>query len=139
MDKLLGILQYLVSAILGMGIWHFVLFRSHRKLNKAKLERETQDVWKGISQSNNDLFLKQNDEIRELREMVSRLEQIIYKVVACKHYSVACPVRILLQEYKDNLKYQRNRQSLHTQKGNRNARDNPAVDCSVTNPDGEPP
>jgi thioesterase domain-containing protein len=136
MDSLLAVLQWLFPA--GLSVWQVVLIRSYRRLNKARAVSDTRDVWQQIAESNNEALLSQNEQIKKLREVVSSLEAVVFKLVVCRHYDT-CPAHRLVQEYTSKYHTRRSRQPDMEQKGFRFARDNTGGDGDPTGADGQPP
>lgn len=137
MDKVLEILQWAIPA--GIGVWNIMLYRTYKRLNQAKAIKDTRDTWEQIAESNNVAILKQNEEIRAMRDTISRLEKMVFKVVGCRYYDV-CPVRNELSVYKADLK-SINRERLDDlhRKTNRRPRDGPGIEGEFDTDDGQPP
>lgn len=136
MNGLLDILQWAFPT--GLSIVNIMLLGANWKKSRARLIADTRDTWQSIAESNNEALIKQNDEIRNLREAVARLEQIIQKLLGCPHWA-ACPGRVLVQDYKQKFFHPVNRQPRMAKKGQRYPRDNPSLDSGIDNPDGQPP
>lgn len=137
MDNLLTILQWAFPA--GLSIWQLVLIRSYRKLNKAKVVKDTMDVWQEIAESNNEELLRQNEKIARLRAAVARLEGMLFRLDACKYYA-HCPARNIVQEYKAKYHHTRGRGGVGMEeKGIRLARNDPSVDSGIEHSGDEPP
>lgn len=136
MNGLLDILQWAFPT--GFSIVNLVLMGAIWKKNRARLVADTRDTWQSIAESNNEALIRQNDEIRNLREAVARLEVVIQKLLGCPHWP-ACPARVLVQDYKQKYFRTADRQPRMEQKGKRYPRDNPGFDRGIDNPDGQPP
>lgn len=137
MDRLLDILQWALPA--GFGIWQLILVRTYRRLNKAKAVKDTRDVWETMAESNNEALLKQNEEIREMRDLIARLERMVFKVGSCR-YNDVCPIRAELSVYKADIK-NNNRQRLDQlqRKTNRLPRDGPDLEGEFDGESDRPP
>lgn len=134
MNGLLDILQWAFPT--GFSLVNLVLLGAVWQKNRARLVADTRDTWKSIAESNNDALLRQNDEIRNLREAVSRLEQVIQKLLGCPHWN-ACPGRVLVQDYKQSYFGGQNRQSRMEQTGIHYPRDHPDIDHAAGCPPGQ--
>lgn len=137
MDGLLSVLQWAFPT--GFSLVNLVLMVAIWRKNRAVLVKDTRDTWQSIAESNNNALIKQNDEIRNLREAVSRLEVIVQKLLGCKHYD-NCPARVLVQSYKnDYFRSPCNRQPNVQQKTHRYARNNAREPCADDDADIDPP
>lgn len=136
MDGLLNILQWAFPT--GFSIVNLVLMGAIWRKNRARLVADTRDTWQSIAESNNEALLKQNDEIRNLREAIKRLELIIQDMLGCPHW-ITCPARILVQDYKQKYFNKSARQPRMAQKGQRYPRDHPDVDSGDVDTGGQPP
>lgn len=132
MESLLSLLTWALSA--GFSLWQILLIRTYRRLNKAKATRDTRDVWQQIAESNNEALLKQNEEIRQLRTTMAKVEKAMFHMVSCRHYST-CPARMCVQKLQTSLKHGTNRQSSSGNQSYRHLRDHPEVDGDP-GPDG---
>jgi len=130
------IIQSLLAT--GFGVWNIVLFLQYRKLKKAQAIADTREVWQEIAQSNNDALLKQNEDIRKLRETINTFERVLLRYNACRYFDI-CPVRTELQKYKRNFTQEHNRQPSDHPKTNRRPRDHPDEPDDIRNSDGKPP
>lgn len=129
----------IILAMLGTG-GVFTLFNwvVNLKAKRRKSVLDKDDISRLMAERDNELILKQHEEKRDILERLSDMEEVLYKLVRCKHYDT-CPARYKLQEYKANDRYRYNRQSSLEQKGFRYPRDNPVKPGGVDNPDGQPP
>lgn len=130
MDSLLDILQWAFPT--GFSLVNLALMASLWRKNRARLVADTRDIWQQIAESNNDALLRQNDEIRNLRDAVARLEAVVQKLLGCPHWG-DCPARIIVQDYRKLYFRHPDRQSGMGQKGVHHARDHP------DEPGGAPP
>lgn len=136
MNGLLDILQWAFPT--GFSLVNLALLGAVWQKNRARLVADTRDTWKSIAESNNEALLKQNDEIRNLREAMARLEVVIQKLLGCTHWRT-CPGRVLVQEYKQSYFRQPDRQSGMEQKGMHYPRDHPDVGSGDSYPDRPSP
>lgn len=136
MEGLLDILQWAFPT--GVSIVNLALLGTIWRKNRARLVADTRDTWQSIAESNNDALLKQNDEIRNLREALKRLEVVIQNLLGCPHWPT-CPARILVQDYKQKYFSKPNRQPRMAQKGQRYPRDNPDIAGGDVDSGGQPP
>lgn len=121
------------GGLVGLVNWLVTL-----KVNRRKAELDKDDVSRHMAARDNETIIELYDKNRDILERLAALEEVLYKIVRCKHYDT-CPARSRLQEYKTNLRYQRNRQPPLEQKGIRYPRSNPAKDAGICNPAGQPP
>lgn len=130
---------YLLTTALGSGgLASILTWLFNRELYRAKSVRDKEGVWKEMYESNNQTLLQQNDEIRQLRDCVSRVERMLFRISACRYYD-ACPVKPELQVYKTSFATRQPGQSPVTRKTHRHPRDHPYVEGNVTPDSGEPP
>lgn len=137
MDRLLELLQWAIPG--GLGIWQIVLIFSYKRLNKAKVVRDTRDVWQEIADSNNEALQRQNDEIIQLRDTVARLERMVHKAIGCRYYEL-CPIRGELPKYKNDSRQRiKQRQYAADREGERLPRDGTGEPDDYSADDGRPP
>lgn len=137
MNGLIDVLQWAFPA--GVSVVNIALMAAIWRKNRANLVKDTRDTWQSIAESNNEALIKQNNEIRNLREVVARLEIVLQKIIGCKYYD-DCPARLLVQSYKDKyIRAASNRQSGLQKKTHRHARDNPVEPGGDGDPDRQPP
>ncbi|RHJ74416.1 hypothetical protein [Parabacteroides sp. AM08-6] len=136
MEQLWDILRELVNA--GFGIWGIVLFIQMRRLKKAEITRDTITVYQEIVQMLNETTTELKNEIKETKNEMDGIKQIVPRIEECKHY-VVCPARPVVQDYKRKYFHVPVRQSKLEQKGFRYPRDNPVESGQVDRPDGQPP
>lgn len=136
MEQLWDILRELVNA--GFGIWGIVLFIQMRRLKKAEITRDTITVYQEIVQMLNETTTELKNEIKETKNEMDGIKQIVPRIEECRHYAV-CPARPVVQDYKSKYFHVSPRQSRLEQKGQRYPRDNPDIDSRIDNPDGRPP
>lgn len=108
------------------------------KVTRRRSVLEKDDVSRLMAERDNETILNLYNENRNILEKLASLESMLYKLVACKHYDT-CPARCELQEYKANIRYQRNRQPRVAKKGHRHPRDHPGFGGDPDHPDGQPP
>lgn len=130
---------YLITTALGSGgLASLLTWLFNRGLYKARAVRDREGVWKEMYESNNQTLLQQNDEIRQLRTSVSRVEKMLFRISACRYYDV-CPVKPELQDYTTKFATRQPGQSPIIRKTHRNARDHPYVEGDLASHGGEPP
>ena len=133
MTSVLDILQWAFPT--GFSLINLALMGSLWKKSRARMVADTRDTWQQIAESNNEALLKQNDEIRNLREAVARLEAVVQKLLACPHWD-ACPARIVVQDYQQRFFRHQGRQPGLVQKGVHHPRDHPDVEGGDPAPEG---
>lgn len=121
------------GGLVGLINWLVTLKVARRK---ARLDKD--DVSRHMADRDNKTIIELYDKNRDFMERLAALEELLYKLVRCRHYDT-CPARNKLREYKANYRYQRNRQSELEQKGFRYPRDNPVEPGPAHDPDGQPP
>ncbi|SEF86185.1 hypothetical protein [Parabacteroides chinchillae] len=129
----------LLLSMLGTGgLVAFVNWLINLKATRRKSVLDKDEISRIMAERDNETILNLYNENRNILEKLASLESMLYKLVVCKHFDT-CPARYELQNYKQNNKYQRARQSTVEQKGKRYPRDNPVQPGKVDNPDGQPP
>lgn len=108
------------------------------KTNRRRAELDKDDVSRHMAARDNETIIELYDKNRDILERLSALEEMLYKLVRCKHYDT-CPVRHKLQEYKESNRFQRNRQSWMEQKGIRYPRSNPTKETGMDADTARPP
>lgn len=130
------------SVILAMigtgGLAGLVNWLVNLKVSRRKAELDKDDISRHMAERDNQTIVELYDRNRDILERLAALEEVLYKLVRCKHYD-ECPARSRLQEYKANLRYQRNRQPSIQQKGIRYARSDTGKDAGIPSDAGQPP
>lgn len=121
------------GGLVGLVNWLVTL-----KVNRRKAELDKDDVSRHMAARDNETIIELYDKNRDILGRLSALEELLYKVVRCKHYD-SCPVRHKLQEYKESYRFQRNRQPPVEQKGFRYARSNPTKETGMDTNAARPP
>lgn len=130
---------YILTTALGSGgLASLLTWLFNRELYKARAVRDREGVWKEMYESNNQTLLQQNDEIRQLRTSVSRVEKMLFLIGACRYYDT-CPVKPELQKYKAKFATRQPGQPPVVRKAHRHARDRPYVEGDISPDDREPP
>ena len=137
MDKIIEILQWAIPA--GLGIWNLLLYHTYKRMNQAKAIKDTRDTWEEMANANNEALMRQDEEIRSMRETISRLEKMLFRAIGCRYYDV-CPIRPELSVYKASIKRQnRTRFDLLERKTNRLPRDGPDIEGDLGGEPEQPP
>lgn len=127
----------LLAMIGSGGLVGLVNWLVQLKVSRRKAEMDKDDISRHMAARDNETIIELYDKNRDILERLAALEEMLYKLVRCKHYD-ECPARNRLQEYKANYRYQRNRQPPMEQKGVRYPRSNPTkeirVDADATRP-----
>lgn len=121
------------GGLVGLVNWLVTL-----KVSRRKAELDKDDVSRHMAARDNETIIELYDKNRDILERLAALEEMLYKLVRCKHYDT-CPARNKLQEYKANYRYQRNRQPPMAEKGFRYARSNPAKETDACDSPARPP
>lgn len=120
------------GGLVGLVNWLVTL-----KVSRRKAEMDKDDISRHMAARDNETIIELYDKNRNILERLAALEEMLYKLVRCKHYD-ECPARNRLREYQENFRYQRNRQPPMEQKGFRYPRSNPTkeprVDADATRP-----
>ena len=126
-------------AVVGTGgLAGLINWLINLKVSRRKAELDKDDVSRHMAERDNQTIVELYDRNRDILERLAALEEVLYKLVRCKHYD-ECPARNRLQEYKANLRYQRNRQPAMEQKGVRYPRSNTGKDAGFPDTDSRPP
>ena len=133
MNSVIDILQWAFPT--GFSLINLALMGTLWRKNRARMVADTRDTWQEIAESNNEALLKQNDEIRNLRETVAHLEAVVQKLPACPHWD-ACPARIVVQDYQQRYFRYQDRQPGMAEEDIHHSRDHPDVEGGDPVPEG---
>lgn len=121
------------GGLVGLVNWLVTL-----KVSRRKAELDKDDVSRHMAVRDNETIIELYDRNRDILERIAALEEMLYKLVRCRHYDT-CPARNKLQEYKESLRYQRNRQPPMAEKGFRYPRSNPTKEAGMGTDAARPP
>lgn len=128
-----------ILAMIGTGgLAGLVNWLVNLKAVRRRAELDKDDVSRHMAERDNQTIIELYDRNRDILERLAALEEVLYKLVRCKHYDT-CPARVKLREYQADRRYQRGRQPQMEQKGVRYARSDTGKDAGVQDTAGQPP
>ena len=120
------------GGLAGLLNWLLTL---RTRLRQNRLDKE--ELSRIMQTKDNQTILELYDKNRDMLARLAGLEELLFKLVRCRHYAT-CPVRHRLQQYKESYRCPRNRQSPLAQKGVRYARSNTRKDAGFPAADAGP-
>lgn len=130
--------EMIISMLGTGGLVAFIDWFIRLKVVRKKSTLDRDDILRLMVERETAFSNKLHENKIETLARLSSLEELLFQLVRCKYYR-DCPARYKLQEYRENLQYQRNRQPDLEQKFFRHPRDNPIESGQAHDPDGQPP
>lgn len=121
------------GGLVGLLNWLFTL---RTRLRQNRLDKE--ELSRIMQAKDNQTILELYDKNRDILARLAGLEEMLFKLVRCRHYAT-CPARHKLQQYKESYRRPRNRQSPLEQKGVRYARSDTRKEAGFPSADVGPP
>lgn len=130
--------EMLISMLGTGGLVAFIDWFIRLKVIRRKSTLDRDDILRLMVERETAFSNKLHENKIETLARLSSLEELLFQLVRCKYYD-NCPARYKLQEYRENLQYQRNRQPDLEQKVFRFPRDHPSEPGAADDSDGQPP